>query len=160
MRSDHRRHRRLQSDSVLIRARVTSVITYVDSAEAIRADQLRGFFVDWPRRPTPEMHLDLLRGSYAVQLALDGNTVVGFVTAISDGVLSAFIPLLEVLPDYRNQGMGKELMRRLLAQLDRFYMVDLRCDAGLEPFYDALGFQVLDRGMGIRRQAVLERRSP
>jgi ribosomal protein S18 acetylase RimI-like enzyme len=160
MRSDHRRHRRLQSDSVLIRARVTSVITYVDSAEAIRADQLRGFFVDWPRRPTPEMHLDLLRGSYAVQLALDGNTVVGFVTAISDGVLSAFIPLLEVLPDYRNQGIGKELMRRLLAQLDRFYMVDLCCDAGLEPFYDALGFQVLDRGMGIRRQAVLERRSP
>jgi predicted N-acetyltransferase YhbS len=101
-----------------------------------------------------------LRGSYAVQLALDGDTVVGFVTAISDGVLSAFIPLLEVLPEYRSEGIGKELVRRLLAQLERFYMVDLCCDAGLEPFYDALGFQVLDRGMGIRRHEALEPPSP
>lgn len=91
-----------------------------------------------------------------MQLALDGDTVVGFVTAISDGVLSAFIPLLEVLPEYRSKGIGKELVRRLLAQLERFYMVDLCCDAGLEPFYDALGFHVLDRGMGIRRHEALE----
>jgi len=124
---------------------------YIDNAEAIRADQLRGFFVGWPSKPTPERHLDLLRGSYAVELALDGDTVVGFVTAISDGVLSAFIPLLEVLPDYGNRGIGTELMRRLLAQLDGLYMVDLCCDASLERFYRALGFQVLDRGMGIRR---------
>ena len=94
-----------------------------------------------------------------MQLALDGDTVVGFVTAISDGVLSAFIPLLEVSPGYRGQGVGNELIRRLLAQLDRFYMVDLSCDAGLEPFYDALGFQVLDRAMGIRRPEALGRPS-
>jgi ribosomal protein S18 acetylase RimI-like enzyme len=124
---------------------------YIDNAEAIRPDQLRGFFVGWPSKPTPERHLDLLRRSYAVEVALDGDTVVGFVTAISDGVLSAFIPLLEVLPDHRNQGIGTELMRRLLAQLDQLYMVDLSCDANLEPFYRALGFHVLDRGMGIRR---------
>jgi hypothetical protein len=30
-------------------------------------------------------------------------------------------------------------------------MVDLCCDAGLEAFYTRFGFQVLDRGMGIRR---------
>jgi ribosomal protein S18 acetylase RimI-like enzyme len=127
------------------------VITYIDSAEAIHADQLGGFFVGWPTKPTPQRHVDLLHGSYAVELALDGDMVVGFVTAVSDGVLSAFIPLLEVLPDYRHQGIGTELMRRLLAQLDRFYMVDLCCDADLEPFYRSLGFSVLDRGMGIRR---------
>jgi ribosomal protein S18 acetylase RimI-like enzyme len=127
------------------------VITYIDSAEAIDADQVDGFFIGWPTKPTPEQHLDLLRGSYAVELALDGDTVVGFATAISDGVLSAFIPLLEVLPEYGHQGIGTELMRRLLAQLDRFYMVDLCCDAGLEPFYRSLGFSVLDRGMGVRR---------
>jgi ribosomal protein S18 acetylase RimI-like enzyme len=132
---------------------VGGVITYIDSAEAIRADQLSGFFVGWPSKPTPERHLDLLRGSYAVELAFNGDTVVGFVTAISDGVLSAFIPLLEVLPDYGNQGIGTELMRRLLVQLDQFYMVDLCCDASLEPFYSTLGFQVLDRGMGIRRHS-------
>ena len=36
--------------------------------------------------------------------------VVGFITAISDGVLSAYIPLLEVLPGWRSQGIGGELV--------------------------------------------------
>jgi GNAT superfamily N-acetyltransferase len=66
--------------------------------------------------------------------------------------MSAFIPLLEVLPEYQHQGVGTELVRRLLGQLDDLYMIDLCCDADLEPFYTALGFQTLDRGMGIRRR--------
>jgi predicted N-acetyltransferase YhbS len=96
-------------------------------------------------------HLELLRGSHAVELALDGDAVVGFATAISDGVMTAFIPLLEVLPEYQHQRIGTELVRRLLVQLDHLYSIDLCCDADLEPFYSALGFQTLDRGMGLRR---------
>ena len=80
---------------------------------------------------------------------------MGFATAVSDGVLSAFIPLLEVLPAYQGQGIGKELVRRLLVRLGQLYMVDLCCDAALEGFYTQLGFQTLDRGMGIRRRNVL-----
>jgi GNAT superfamily N-acetyltransferase len=129
----------------------TQVVTYVESAEAITLDQLRGFFVDWPQAPTPERHLELLRGSYAVELAVVADAIVGFATAISDGVLSAFIPLLEVVPEYQHQGIGTELMRGLLDQLDGLYMIDLCCDADLEPFYARLGFRTLDRGMGIRR---------
>jgi ribosomal protein S18 acetylase RimI-like enzyme len=93
-----------------------------------------------------------LRGSHALELALDGEAVVGFVTAISDGVMSAFIPLLEVLPEYQHQRIGSELVQRLLVQLEDLYMIDLCCDAELEPFYSSLGFQTLDRGMGIRRR--------
>jgi ribosomal protein S18 acetylase RimI-like enzyme len=129
------------------------LITYTNRADAITADQLRGFFVGWPVAPSVERHLELLRRSYAVELALDGDAVVGFVTAVSDAVLSAFIPLLEVLPEYRHQGIGTELVRRLLLQLDDLYMVDLCCDADLEPFYSTLGFRTLDRGMGVRRPA-------
>jgi GNAT superfamily N-acetyltransferase len=129
------------------------LITYRSTADGISADQLRGFFVGWPVAPSAERHLELLRGSHAVELALDGDAAVGFVTAISDGVLSAFIPLLEVLPAYQHRGIGTELVRRLLGQLDDLYMVDLCCDTELEPFYSALGFQTLDRGMGLRRRA-------
>ena len=128
------------------------MITYTDTADAISPDQLRGFFVGWPVTPSVERRLELLHGSHAVELALDGDAMVGFVTAISDGVMSAFIPLLEVLPEYQRQGIGTELVRRLLGQLDELYMVDLCCDADLEPFYRALGFQTLDRGMRIRRR--------
>lgn len=42
----------------------------------------------------------------------DTNQVVGFITAISDGVLSAFIPFLEGLPEYKNQGISKTNVNR------------------------------------------------
>ena len=126
------------------------MIEYTDSLEGVEPPQLEGFFVGWPSPPSPERHLELLRGSAAVVLARDGDAVVGFVTAISDGVLSASIPLLEVLPAYRGRGIGSELVRRLLAALDGLYMIDLSCDAELEPFYARLGFRPLERGMGIR----------
>ena len=128
------------------------MIEYADSLEGVEPRQLEGFFVGWPSPPPPERHLELLHGSAAVVLARDGDRLVGFVTAISDGVLSASIPLLEVLPEYQGRGIGTELMRRILARLDGLYMVDLSCDAPLEPFYARLGFQTLDRAMGIRNR--------
>lgn len=128
------------------------MIEYTDSLDGVEPRHLTGFFVGWPSPPSPEQHLQLLRGSAAVVLARDGEAVVGFVTAISDGILSASIPLLEVLPAYQGRGIGSELMRRILAALDGLYMVDLSCDAPLEPFYARLGFQRLDRAMGIRNR--------
>ena len=134
------------------------MIEYAESVGGIEAGQLEeGFFADWPTPPSPERHLELLHGSDHVVLARDGERVVGFATAISDGVLSAYVPLLEVLPSYQGEGIGSELMRRLLARLDDLYTVDLCCDADLEPFYRRLGLQVLERGMGIRNREALRR---
>jgi len=133
------------------------MIEYAESVGDIEARQLEGFFVDWPTPPSPERHLELLLGSDHVVLARDGEPVVGFVTAISDGVLTAYVPLLEVLPSHQGKGVGSELMRRLLARLENLYMVDLCCDAHLEPFYRRLGLQALERGMGIRNREALRR---
>jgi ribosomal protein S18 acetylase RimI-like enzyme len=119
-------------------------VHYTESLAGIEASQLEGgFFVDWPNPPSPETHLRLLQGSSHVVLAIDERTadVIGFVTAISDGVLSAYIPLLEVLPDYQHQGIGQELMRRMIATLRSRYMVDLLCDPELQPFYEQLGMR-------------------
>jgi len=133
------------------------LIEYSESAAGVEARHLEGFFVGWPQPPSPERHLELLQGSDHVVLAREHERVVGFVTAISDGVLSAYVPLLEVLPEYQGRGIGSELMRRLLARLDSLYMVDLCCDAGLEPFYRRLGLRTWDRGMGIRRPEAIRR---
>ncbi|MDX6481690.1 MAG: hypothetical protein QOG85_2200 [Gaiellaceae bacterium] len=131
------------------------MVDYTSSCDDVRSEDLRGFFVGWAATPTAEQHLAILRGSDHVVLARDGEQVVGFVTAISDGVVSAFIPLLEVLPDYQGQGVGSELMRRMLAKLEQLYMVDLCCDAALEPFYTRFGMRTWDRGMGFRRPGAL-----
>lgn len=67
------------------------------------------------------------------------NKIVGFITAISDGVLSAYIPLLEVLPSYQRQGIGGKLVQLMLQELSDIYMVDLICDEHLQNFYERIG---------------------
>jgi len=119
------------------------MIEYTCSVESIIPVQLQGFFAGWPHPPSPQTHLHLLQNSSRVALALDSETgkVVGFITAITDGVLSAHIPLLEVLPAYQHQGIGKILVETMLEQLRGLYMIDLLCDPDLQPFYQQLGMK-------------------
>ena len=97
----------------------------------------KAFFVGWPNSPSPATHLKLLQTSDEVILAVEESTgaVAGFITAITDQVLSAYIPLLEVLPAYQHRGIGKELVERMLDKLRHLYMVDLLCDPDLQGFY-------------------------
>jgi ribosomal protein S18 acetylase RimI-like enzyme len=127
-------------------------ISYTESLAGIDASHLSGFFVDWPRPLSPEAHLRVLHGSATVVLAIkvDSGRVVGFVTALTDGELSAFIPLLEVLPEYQGQGIGTELMHRMLARLADVPNIDLMCDPELIPFYTRFGLLHAD-GMISRR---------
>ena len=117
--------------------------------EKIAPEMLQDFFVGWKEKPTPEAFLKLLENSDYVVLATQGKKVVGFITAITDGVLSAYIPLLEVLPEYQKQGIGAALVKRMLEQLKDFYMIDLQCDADLQPFYEQFGMERAE-GMRIR----------
>lgn len=130
------------------------MIVYTDAVQDISSTQLSGFFVGWPNPPTPETHLRLLHGSDHVLLAVDDATgqVIGFITALSDGVLAAYIPLLEVLPAYQGQGIGSELVRRMLERLRSLYMVDLLCDPELQPWYERFGLQRAS-GMLVRNYA-------
>ncbi len=128
------------------------MIVYTDSLEGITADALRGgFFVGWPNPPSAETHLRLLKGSTHVFLALDDVTgnVVGFVTAISDGVTCAYIPHLEVLPPYQARSVGTELIGRMLETVRHLYMIDLLCDTDVQPFYVRLGMHPT-AGMAVR----------
>lgn len=117
------------------------MMIYKSSLDGISSDMLRGFFVDWPNPPSPETHFLLLKNSSKVIMAMDdqSNQVVGFITAISDGVLSAYIPFLEVLPEYKNKGIGTELVNRILKELEDIYMIDLCCDDDLVPYYNKFG---------------------
>jgi ribosomal protein S18 acetylase RimI-like enzyme len=119
------------------------MISYTDTIEGIDAAQLQGFFVGWPNPPSLETHLRILAGSYAILLARDDATgaIVGFITAISDGVSCAYVPHLEVLPAYQGSGIGSELVRRMLERLRHIYMIDLICDTDVQPFYARLGMR-------------------
>jgi len=133
---------------------LTRVIVYSDSIDGIGPDDLHGFFVGWPNPPSPDTHLRILMGSDHIALARDDESgrVVGYVTAITDGVLAAYIPHLEVLPEYQGQGIGTALMRRILATLETLYAIDLLCDEDVQPFYARLGMRPAT-GMMVRNYA-------
>lgn len=137
--------------SGLVQGRM-AMIRYVTACDAITPGQLQGgFFEGWPDPPDPETHLLILQKSRYVVLALheERNIVVGFVTALGDGVSCAFISYLEVLLEYRGQGIGTELVQGVLTQIGDIYAVDLTCDVDVQPFYARLGFRP-STGMMIR----------
>jgi GNAT superfamily N-acetyltransferase len=128
-------------------------VVFLDDMSTVSVDCLGGgFFEGWPAPPDAATHLAHLRGAEVAVVALDPATgnVVGFVTAIGDGVLTAFVPLLEVLPAWRGRGIGTALMERVLGRLAGRYAVDLSCDPELVPYYERLG--------GTRGTAVMWRR--
>ena len=127
-------------------------VAYTTSLDGGAPEHLHGFFEGWPSSPTPERHLEIPRRSYRVVLARDAGSpaVIGFVNALSDGVLAAFLPPLEVLPSHRRRGIGTELVRRILDELGGLYSVDVVCDHPLGPFYERFGMQPL-LGMALRR---------
>jgi len=119
------------------------MIEYVYNLENISELMLKGFFVEFSRRPTSEKLYEILDNSEYKILALDTaqNKVVGFVNAISDHTLSAHIPLLEVLPNYQRRGIGKELVKRMIERLQDYYMIDICCDDRLAKFYGKFGMK-------------------
>ncbi|RDU38897.1 GNAT family N-acetyltransferase [Neobacillus piezotolerans] len=130
---------------------------YKTTIDGVTHEMLHGFFVGWPNPPSPETHLKLLENSSHIVVALEDGKVVGFITAISDGVLSAYIPFLEVLPEYQGKGIGQELVKRMLDQLGTIYMIDLCCEDDLVPYYEKFGmfksngmlFRNYDRQSGV-----------
>ena len=117
-------------------------IQYTKDITNISDDMLDGgFFVDWPNPPDNATHLKILKGSYCSFIAVDNdsNKIIGFINAISDGILTAYIPLLEVLPEYQGNGIGNELVRLTLEELKNLYMIDICHDEELAPYYAKFG---------------------
>ena len=118
------------------------MVRYTDSLHRFSSNQFQNFCSGWKHPLSSEKLFEILKAGYCVVVAYDTENFqpVGFVYAISDGILSAFIPLIEVLPEHQHKGIGTELMKLILERLENFYMVDLCCDDSLEKFYSRFGF--------------------
>lgn len=124
-------------------------VSYHTDNDGITPEMIGGLFVGWPDPPSSQQLIDVMAGSYRRVWALHDGKVVGYINAISDGVLNAFIPWLEVHPDHQGQGIGAALVNRVVEQLHGLYSIDLCCDTDLFPYYERLGFQTFG-GAGLR----------
>jgi len=128
------------------------MIEYMDTLDESENYPLEGFCEGWKKPLTPPQLRAVINNSTFKVLAVDADhkKIVGIITALSDQTNWAFIPYLEVLPEYQKQGIGKELMQRMLAKLSHINCIDLTCDPEMQPFYEKFGMLKSD-GMVIRR---------
>lgn len=119
------------------------MVIYQEDCERLTIENVEGLFGCWGRGPAAADVLRIFKGSDHVVLAVDGASgqVIGYITAITDGVSAAYIPHLEVRPSWQGQGIGSELVHRMLERLRHLYMIDLMCDEDLQAFYERLGFR-------------------
>ena len=95
---------------------------------------------EWSSAGKPaELH-DALINSHSLITAWDRDRIVGLGNAISDGRLVVYYPHLLVDPEYHRQGIGSELMRRLMAIYEGFHQHVLIADGAAIDFYVKCGF--------------------
>jgi hypothetical protein len=80
-------------------------ISYLMDFEHLDNYTLTDFFVDWANKPSNEVLKKILLTSKYKVIAVDelNKKIIGFIYATTDNYLSAYIPLLEVLPEYQKK---------------------------------------------------------
>lgn len=78
--------------------------------------RLGGWPEDIPRFPDDRVRA-MLRRSYLVVSAWHRKQLVGLVSVVSDGSISAYIENLMVSPVYRRKGVATAMLKRALAHL-------------------------------------------
>jgi GNAT superfamily N-acetyltransferase len=103
----------------------------------------------WQTEPDTSDWQPVLRHSLAYFAAYDGETLVGFTNVAWDGRDHAFLLDPRVHPDYRNQGIGRELVRRAAeaAQVAGCEWLHVDYAPELTRFYDACGFESTTAGL-------------
>ena len=119
----------------------------------IDARDVRGLYDSvqwWPDRTRDDIAAVLAAGP-AVG-AWDGDRLVGFARAVTDGHLRAYIEDVVVHPDHRHAGIATALLDQLIAALGSIETVSLFCEPALIELYERQRFRPR------RSQVVMHRR--
>jgi predicted N-acetyltransferase YhbS len=73
-------------------------------------------------------------------IACDGTRIIGFARALCDGVSNGYISMVAVAADRRREGIGRELVKRLIGE-DREITWVLRAGRGSGEFWEKVGFK-------------------
>lgn len=96
----------------------------------------------------------MIEASNLTVLALDGDEIVGFARALCDGATNGYISMVAVAPERRRQGIGRELVTRLMSgDSERRITWVLRSRPDSTGFWTRMGFSPSSIAMErLRRQ--------
>ena len=92
-----------------------------------------------------ELYAALKNSWYCISI-YDQNNLVGFGRIISDGIVHALILDVIVLPEMQGEGIGKEIMNKLILKCKKHSIRDIQlfCAKDKAGFYEKLGFERRD----------------
>ncbi|MCC2971258.1 GNAT family N-acetyltransferase [Massilia sp. IC2-476] len=114
-----------------------SLADSIEEEEVIRLYRANG----WSSAEKPAQLMAGLRGLHALVTARIGGRLVGLGNAISDGHLVVYFPHMLVHPEQQGRGIGRLMMRAMLARYAGFHQMMLTADGDAIEFYKALGFE-------------------
>jgi predicted N-acetyltransferase YhbS len=112
-------------------------------------EALRQFLSDagWQHRVSdPEKFRRMMENTNRAIVVVDDSHVVGFARALCDEVSNGYISMVAVAADRRGQGIGRELVRRLIKE-DAGITWVLRAGRGSERFWEKMGFKASEVAM-------------
>jgi spermidine synthase len=88
----------------------------------------------------------IIQGSFCFAVAKHDGKIVGMARALSDGVSDAYIHDVTVLKAYRSQKIGRRLVQLVIEECQKSNIgwIGLVAKPGTLPFYQAIGFQLLE----------------
>ncbi len=100
-----------------------------------------GWWIDGP--DNPNMVAGIIEGSYCFIVATIEDEIIGMGRAISDGASDSYLQDITVKASYRGQGIGSQIIKRLIAHLNKAGLkwIGLIAERGSHRFYEQLGFK-------------------
>jgi ribosomal protein S18 acetylase RimI-like enzyme len=122
----------------------------ITACNGIDWEAVSGLFqkVGWGNRGADRLRRAFER-SLRVCFVFDGDRLVAFGRAVSDGEFYAAIYDVIVDPSRQRQGIGRTVMRTLLDGLGRMAWIHLASTPGNEGFYARLGFRKQKTAMAL-----------
>jgi len=119
------------------------MITIKDKTQVLTSAQLEDLFlsVEWSSGHYPDKLAVAMQNYETVFTAWDDDKLVGLISAMDDGIMTAYIHYLLVRPEYQGKGIGKQLLERTKEKYKDYLRIVLVAYDKECGFYEHCGFK-------------------
>ncbi|MCM1311603.1 MAG: GNAT family N-acetyltransferase [Bacteroides sp.] len=103
--------------------------------------------VGWSSGHYPDKLVKAMENYETVYSAWNGDKLVGMICAMDDGIMTAYIHYLLVIPEYQQHGIGRQLMEMVKEKYADYLRILLVAYPDGTGFYESCGFSKSDHAV-------------